>query len=62
MAGYQGELVWNREKPDGQMVKVLDASKMKRVLGWEPPTSLPDGLKETVDWYVAHKAEADARV
>jgi len=55
-------LVWNREKPDGQMVKVLDASKMKRVLGWEPPTSLPDGLKETVDWYVAHKAEADARV
>jgi CDP-glucose 4,6-dehydratase len=37
-----------RAKP---VVKYLDISKAKRVLGWQPTTSLEQGLHETLDWY-----------
>ncbi|MBI2914236.1 MAG: NAD-dependent epimerase/dehydratase family protein [Chloroflexi bacterium] len=60
--GFRGEIVWNADKPDGQMMKVLDASRMKQALGWSPPTSLAEGLRQTVDWYAAEKLVADLRV
>jgi len=60
--GFRGEIVWNTEKPDGQMMKVLDATRMEQALHWYPPTSLADGMRKTVDWYVAEKATADLRV
>lgn len=58
---YRGEIVWDTSKPDGVLRKVLDVSRMKSVLGWEPPTSLEDGLAKTIRWYLENKAEADAR-
>jgi nucleoside-diphosphate-sugar epimerase len=42
-----------RAKPT---VKYLDVGKAKKVLGWEPHTSLENGLSETIDWYRAHLA------
>jgi GDP-L-fucose synthase len=62
VTGYRGRLVWNADKPDGAAKKVLDVSRMKKVLdGWTPPTSLRDGLAKTIAWYRDHKAEADAK-
>lgn len=58
---YAGEVRWDRDKPDGIMRKVLDISLMRQVLDWTPPTDLASGLKKTIDWYLANKAEADAR-
>ena len=61
-SGYKGKLVWNTDKPDGAMMKVLDVTRMKQQLeGWSPPTSLRDGLEKTIKWYRANKAEADAK-
>ena len=61
VTGFGGEMTWNTSKPDGQMVKVLDATRMKSRLHWTPPTSLREGLTRTVAWYRANKAEADKR-
>lgn len=61
ISGFRGKLRWNADKPDGQMVKILDVSKMKRILGWVPPTDLRTGLQKTIKWYREHKPEADAR-
>jgi GDP-L-fucose synthase len=62
VSGYKGKLVWNTDKPDGAAFKVLDVTRMKRVLnGWSPPTSLKDGLAKTIAWYRANKAQADAK-
>lgn len=61
LTGFIGRIVWNTSKPDGQMVKVLDAARMKQHLGWTPPTSLREGLAKTIAWYRANKAEADGR-
>ena len=59
--GFRGKIVWDTPKPDGVMRKVLDVSRMKDVLGWEPSHSLAAGLEKTVRWYLANKETADAR-
>lgn len=61
VSGFAGNLTWNTEKPDGQMKKILDVRKMKAALQWQPPTSLREGLKKTIHWYIANKNAADAR-
>lgn len=48
---FKGAIVWDRSKPDGAMLKVLDVSKIKEELNWEATTSLRDGLKKSVEWY-----------
>jgi GDP-L-fucose synthase len=47
---YSGELVWDRTKPDGQMVKVFDVTRMS-ALGLSCPTSLEEGLARTIAWF-----------
>ena len=51
IVGYSGLVAWDPSKPDGAMRKVLDVTRMKAELAWEPRTSLRDGLRKTIDWY-----------
>jgi len=61
-SGFRGKLTWDADKPDGAMLKVLDVTRMKQALGgWTPPTSLRDGLAQTISWYRANKAQADTK-
>lgn len=53
LTGYKGKVVWNRTKPDGQPRRALRIWKAKE-LGWLPETTLKDGLKETIAWYLAN--------
>ena len=62
LSGFKGKLRWNAEKPDGQMRKLLNVERMKKELGWQPPTSLRDGLRKTIEWYIANKETADQRM
>ena len=48
---YDGEVRWNSSKPDGQPRRLLDISKAKELLGWEPKQNFDDGLQQTVEWY-----------
>jgi GDP-L-fucose synthase len=57
--GYHGKVTWDTSKPNGVARKVLDISKMKKTLGWAPPTDLRTGLKHTIDWYRENRAESD---
>ena len=62
VSGFQGQLRWNTDKPDGAAKKVLDVTRLRESLGgWEPPTALKPGLEKTIAWYRANKAEADAK-
>jgi GDP-L-fucose synthase len=49
LTGFSGEIVWDTTKPDGQMEKIFDVSRMK-ALGLSCPTSLREGLTRTIDW------------
>jgi GDP-L-fucose synthase len=52
LTGYDGEIEWDPSKPDGQPRRAVDGTRAKDLLGWEPRTTLVQGLKETIDWYV----------
>ena len=49
---FQGEVVWQEDKPDGQFRKPSDNSKLLSYLPDFEFTSLEDGLKETIDWFI----------
>lgn len=52
VVGYQGEILWDTEKPNGTPRKLLDVSKLKG-LGWEPKLALREGIASTYEWYQA---------
>ncbi|HEY5506683.1 MAG TPA: GDP-L-fucose synthase [Coriobacteriia bacterium] len=54
--GYAGQTTWDTSKPDGTPRKLLDVSRL-RDLGWTASIALDDGLRDTVDWYRAHRLE-----
>jgi GDP-L-fucose synthase len=54
LAGFTGEIVWDKAKPDGTLRKVLDTSKITD-LGWKPSISLDSGIAQTVQWYQENK-------
>jgi GDP-L-fucose synthase len=60
LVGFEGELVWDPSKPDGQPRRRVDTSRARERFGFEANVSLEDGLRRTIDWYVSHRTEAEA--
>lgn len=54
--GYDGELIFDHQKPDGTPRKVLDVSRLHQ-LGWKHRISLKQGLKQTYLWYLNHQGQ-----
>jgi nucleoside-diphosphate-sugar epimerase len=50
------KLVYNTDKPNIPTTTILNTSKAKVVLGWEPKTSFTYGVKKTVEWYKENHA------
>lgn len=48
---YEGELVFDRRKPDGQMRRCVDSLYAFQSLAWQSKTLLHDGLEATIEWY-----------
>ena len=61
LVGYTGQIVWDTTKPDGQMVKIFDTKRMKD-LGLSCPTTLREGLKKTIDWFVKNYQTGNVRL
>jgi GDP-L-fucose synthase len=56
------EFVFDSTKPSGFPKRVMDINLAKTKLGYNPSTSLRQGLKETWDWYLAHHGESEQKV
>jgi GDP-L-fucose synthase len=56
MAGATGAVRWDHTKPDGQPRRSLDTSRAAREFGWRAKTSLPAGLKKTIEWFAASRS------
>ena len=54
IVGFNGELYFNTDKPDGTMVKLTDPSKLHS-LGWKHKMELEDGIKTMYEWYLNNK-------
>lgn len=59
--GYTGEIRWDTTKPDGQPRRRVDASRARELFGFTAQTPFDDGLRRTVDWYLANRRAAEAR-
>ena len=59
VVGFTGELVWDPTKPDGQPRRRVDASRAEQELGWHAHTDFEEGIRNTVTWYLANRAEAE---
>jgi GDP-L-fucose synthase len=56
LMGFDGEIRWDRSRPDGQPRRRLDTSVAWERFGFRASTTLEDGLRETVDWYRSRRA------
>ena len=50
VVGYEGQIDFDKTKPDGNPRKLLDSTLIKS-LGWTPKVSLEEGLIYTFDWF-----------
>jgi GDP-L-fucose synthase len=55
LTGYDGKVVWDTSKPDGQPRRCLDTSKARKEFGFVAKTDLVEGLKKTIDWYLQNR-------
>ena len=52
VVGYEGEIRFNADKPDGTMRKLTDVSKL-HALGWHHKIEIEEGVQKMYDWYIA---------
>jgi dTDP-glucose 4,6-dehydratase/GDP-L-fucose synthase len=49
--GFEGQVIWDSSKPDGQPRRKLDTTRARERFGWEATTSFEEGLEATIEWY-----------
>jgi GDP-L-fucose synthase len=61
LVGFTGDLVWDPTRPDGQPRRRVDPSRAEAIFGWRARMPFEEGLRRTIDWYLANRAEAERR-
>ena len=61
LSGFEGEVVWDASKPDGQPRRCLDVSGARAAIGFTAATSLEAGLRKTIEWYQSQRLARPAR-
>ncbi len=51
LTGFEGRLVWDAEKPNGQPRRALDTSRAEQFFGFRAQMGFEEGLRRTIDWY-----------
>ncbi|HJQ75085.1 MAG TPA: GDP-L-fucose synthase [Gaiellaceae bacterium] len=51
LTGFEGEIVWDTDMPNGQPRRSLDTSRARELFGFEARTPLREGLERTIAWY-----------
>ncbi|GAP18743.1 GDP-L-fucose synthase family protein [Levilinea saccharolytica] len=51
LTGFEGKLVWDTIKPNGQPRRGLDTTRAEQYFGFKARTSFEEGLRRTIDWY-----------
>lgn len=54
LTGFNGKIVWDETKPDGQPRRKLDTARAKKEFGFESKVDFEEGLQKTIDWYIKY--------
>lgn len=57
LTGFEGKLVWDTTKPNGQPRRALDTSRALKEFGFKAAVNFEEGLRKTVDWYEENRAK-----
>ena len=49
--GFDGDIIWDTSKPNGQPRRKLDTQRAKEAFGFESTTLFREGLRKVIDWY-----------
>ena len=55
MTGFNGTLIWQTDKPNGQPRRGLDVSRAKELFGWSAQVSFEEGMRRTIEWFKANR-------
>lgn len=58
LMNFTGEVRWDHAKPDGQPRRMLDTTRAESEFGFKARTNFEEGLKKTIDWYLARPESA----
>jgi GDP-L-fucose synthase len=59
LTGFEGKVIWDKTKPDGQPRRALDVKRAKEYFGFEAKTPFEEGLRNTIEYFKAHQHEID---
>ena len=59
--GFEGEIRWQHDKPDGQPRRRLDVSRALEKFGFRAQVPFEEGLRQTIEWYEAARAKEACR-
>jgi GDP-L-fucose synthase len=51
LTGFEGQLVWDTTKPNGQPRRALDTTRAEKFFGFTAQMPFDEGLRKTIDWY-----------
>lgn len=51
LTGFEGKIVWDKSKPDGQPRRALDVQRAYEYFGFKAQMSFEEGLRRTIEWY-----------
>ena len=55
LSGFEGKVVWDTTRPNGQPRRSLDTSRAHQLFGFRAQMGLEEGLRQTIAWYVAQQ-------
>lgn len=55
LTGFQGRIVWDTSKPNGQPRRCLDTRRAWAAFGFHAKTDFREGLRRTIEWYREHR-------
>jgi len=61
LTGFEGKLVWDTEKPNGQPRRGLDVSRAKEYFGWQAQVPFEEGMRRTIEWFRENKEKIESR-
>jgi GDP-L-fucose synthase len=56
LTGFQGKIVWQTDKPNGQPRRALDVSRAKEYFGWQARMPFEEGMRRTIAWFEEHRS------
>ncbi len=60
LVGFQGKLVWDPSKPNGQPRRMLNTERAEREFGFRAEITFDEGLLKTVEWFEAQRSRIES--